>query len=193
MQVSRITSIFGSVLTALVLSNCAGYHVGAVKPDKMKDVASLSIPTFKNMTLTPRASVLVTNAVIRQTQIDGSYKVAASNKADAVLKGTIKEVRRRPLRTARFNSLKTREMEVELILDYTIEDARTNAVLADGTARGSSHIFLDQNFQLSERQAVEDAAKDLADDLVSKISEGIPGQSSVGAGGGRSLSDRVNL
>lgn len=164
----------------LMLTGCAGYHFGSVKPESLANIKVLAVPTFKNMTLEPRSSVLITNEVISRLQMDGTYKVASTASAEAVLKGTIAEIRRRPLRSARFNTLKTREMQFELYIDYTLEDAATKQVLAEGRARGASHIFLDENFQLTERQSLNEAAADAARDLVSRLSEGIPGQTSVG-------------
>jgi hypothetical protein len=73
-------------------------------------------------------------------------------------------------------------MEFEIYIDFTVEDARTREVLADGRARGSSNIFLDENFQLTERQALNEAASEAARDLITRLSEGIPGQTGVATG-----------
>ncbi len=179
---SILRSFASLAAPALLLAGCAGYTVGPVKPARLASVSSIAVPTFKNLTLEPRSSVLVTNEVVKRLQNDGSYSVASSASADAVLKGTLVEIRRRPLRSARFNTLRTREMEFEVYVDFSLEDARTREVLADGRARGSSHIFLDENFQLTERQALNEAAAEAARDLVTRISEGIPGQTGVATG-----------
>jgi Lipopolysaccharide-assembly len=171
-------SVLGVV--PLLCAGCAGYHFGPIKPEKMASVQTLAVPTFKNMTLEPRSSVLITNEVIGRLQLDGSYKVASTAAADAVLKGTIVELRRRPLRGARFNTLRTREMEFELFVDFTVEDARTKELLTEGRARGSSQLFLDENFQLTERQSLQEAASDVAREIVTRLAEGIPGQAAVG-------------
>jgi len=180
----RVLSRTAAVLAApvLLLTGCAGYSVGPIKPARLASVNSIAVPTFKNMTLEPRSSVLVTNEVVKRLQSDGSYTIASTTSADAVLKGTLAEIRRRPLRSARFNTLRTREMEFEIYIDFTLEDARTREVLADGRARGSSNIFLDENFQLTERQALNEAAAEAARDLVTRLSEGIPGQTGVASG-----------
>ena len=174
----------GLVLAApvLLLAGCAGYTMGPVKPARLASVNTIAVPTFKNMTLEPRSSVLVTNEVVKRIQMDGSYKVGSTSSSDAILRGTLIEIRRRPLRTARFNSLKTREMEFEMFIDFTLEDARTREVLADGRARGTSQVFLDEDFQLTERQALNDAAAEAARDLVTRLAEGIPGQMAVESG-----------
>ena len=180
----RVLSRAAAVLAvpALLFTGCAGYTFGPIKPARLANVKSIAVPTFKNMTLEPRSSVLVTNEVIKRIQGDGSYAVSTTASADAVLKGTLVEIRRRPLRSARYNTLKTREMEFEIYIDFTLEDARTREVLADGRARGSSNIFLDENFQLTERQSLNEAASEAARDLVTRLSEGIPGQTGVATG-----------
>jgi hypothetical protein len=113
----------------------------------------------------------VTNNVVRLLQNDGSYRIADSSQADAVLKGTIQRFERRQLRAARNNSLRTRELELRVWIDYTVE-TRDGAVLLRGTANGSTSLFLDPNFQLTERQGIDDASLRAAEDLVSRLCEG---------------------
>jgi hypothetical protein len=163
----------------LAVCGCAGYHVGPVKPELLATIQTISVPTFKNMTLEPRSSVLITNEVITRLQNDGTYQVKAKGKADAALKGTVSHFVRRQLRGSRTNVLRTREMEVQLFVDYVLEDANTHVVLAEGRARGASHMFLDPNFQLSEHQSINQAAEEAARDLVMRLTEGIPGQSGI--------------
>jgi hypothetical protein len=179
MPLPRLSPAIPAVLAAplLLLTGCAGYHFGPIKPDRMASVQTLAVPTFKNMTLEPRSAVLVTNEVVARVQMDGSYKVADTGAADAVLRGTIVELRRRPLRGVRFNTTRTREMEFELFVDFTVEDTRTREILVQGRARGSSQLFLGGNFQLTERQSLQEAASNVAHDIVTRLAEGIPGQS----------------
>jgi outer membrane lipopolysaccharide assembly protein LptE/RlpB len=138
----------------------------------MEHIQSLAVPTFRNLTLEPRSAVLVTNNVVRQFQIDGTYQIKDSQNADAVLRGTIREFTRRQLRSARNNNLRTRELELILYVDYTVEDPASGSVLSRGTVNGSTSVFLDPNFQLSERQAIDDASRKMAEELVSRLTEG---------------------
>jgi hypothetical protein len=179
----RFQALLAALATPLLfLTGCAGYRFGPIKPDRMASVQTVAVPTFKNMTLEPRSAVLVTNEVIGRVQNDGSYKVVSTGAADAVLKGTIVELRRRPLRGVRFNTTRTREMEFELFVDFSVEDTRTREVLIEGRARGSSQLFLGGNFQLTERQSLQEAAANVARDIVTRLSEGIPGQAGVTSG-----------
>jgi len=156
---------------ALTFSSCAGYRPGADRPAIMEGVQTLAVPVFRNDSTIPRSSVLITNRVIRQFQVDGTYRIVDSSRADAILRGTIRPVRRLQLRSEKRNTLRTLEQEVRLILDYSVE-TRSGAVLTTGSVEGSTSVFLDPNFQRSEYQALDDAAARLAEDLVSRLSEG---------------------
>ena len=164
-----LLALFG-ILGGLV--GCAGYRLGSVKPAAMADIRSMAIPTFKNLTLEPKSAVLVTNAVIGQMQTDGTYQIATVENADAVLHATITNILKRPLRGARNDVLKTRELEVSLVVEYVVEDLGTGSEIDRGTVTGQTNIFLDPNFQLTERQAVQAAAEQLAIELTSRLTEG---------------------
>ncbi len=155
----------------LLLTQCAGYRLGSDKPGRLKQVNTLAIPVFKNKTLEPRSSVIITNAVNGAFQTDGTYKIVDSSKADAILRGTIRRFERRQLRSSRINTLRTRELELRLIVEYAVED-RNGAVLVKGTADGATNVFLDPNFQLTERQAIEDAAQRCAQEIASQVCNG---------------------
>lgn len=171
----QFPALFGRLLplaAGLLLSSCAGYRLGADKPARMENITKLAVPTFKNLSLEPRSAVLVTNNVIKGFQLDGTYTIVDPENADAVLHGTIQRFQRRQLRSARNNTLKTRELELRLYVNYTVDDPATGAVLARGNINGSTSVFLDPNFQSSERQAIEEASSRVADELVSRLSEG---------------------
>lgn len=157
---------------ALLLPSCAGYQVGSSKPARMENVRTIAVPTFRNLTLEPRSAVLVTNNVVRQFQIDGTYRIADASSADALLRGTIRSFTRRQLRSARNNNLRTRELELVMDVDFVLEQTATGNLLSKGTVKGSTSVFLDPNFQLSERQALDDASRKMAEELVSRLSEG---------------------
>lgn len=161
-----------AALSVLLLSQCAGYKLGSDKPGRLAHVRKIAVPTFRNLTLEPRSSVLVTNNVVRQLHIDGTYEVVDRKYADAVLNGTIRNFERRQLRSARNNTLRTRELELRLWVDYTVDDPVTGSTLVRGTVDGSTSVFLDPNFQLSERQAIDDTSRRVAEELVSRLAEG---------------------
>ncbi len=163
---------------ALVLSSCAGYHVGPVKPTRMAAVNTIAVPSFKNETLLPHVEVLLATAVIKQIQQDGTYKIARDNSADAIVQGHLDEVIRRPSRSVRGNVLLTREFVLSIRCHYDVTDRRTGAVLFRRTAFGQTSFFVSGTDAIAaditqdERQAFPLAAEQLATEMVSQLSEG---------------------
>jgi hypothetical protein len=166
------------LLPLLSLVGCAGYQIGPIKPTIMKDVATIAVPTFTNDTLEPRIEVLLANAVIKQIQQDGTYRIARENEADALLLGTLDEIQRRPARSVRGNVLLTREYVVTLRVRYRLVQRTTGVELDQRSVTGTTSFFVSGSSTLAadvnqdERQALPLAAEDLAVRLVSQISEG---------------------
>jgi hypothetical protein len=121
----RIFSLFPLALAGLFLSGCAGYQLGEVKPGTYMGIEKIHVPPFKNLTLEPRLSSLVTNAVLTELQSDGTYQVATRGNCDAVLVGTIREIRKRQLRAVRTDTLRSRELSLYLYVDFHLEDPTT--------------------------------------------------------------------
>ncbi|MFT4549157.1 MAG: hypothetical protein ACI8XO_001482 [Verrucomicrobiales bacterium] len=168
----RLVLLLALTATLAGMVGCAGYRLGSVKPSAFADIRSITIPTFKNDTQEPKIAVLVSNAVIGQMQTDGTYEISTIDKADAILKATITNIQKRALRGARTDVLKTREFEVTLVVEYTVEDLGTGSEIGSGSVSGRTNIFLDPNLQLTERQAIENAAEKLAITLTSRLTEG---------------------
>lgn len=164
--------LLATVGLAAAMTSCAGYRLGADKPARFAHVQTLAVPVFKNHTLEPRSSVIITNNVIKQLQLDPTYKITDTKQADAILKGTILRFERRQLRGVKTNVLKSRELGIKLWIEYALEDARTGQTLMKGTAQGETSVFLDPNFQLTERQAIDEAARIASQEIVSKLTEG---------------------
>ncbi|MBE7495629.1 MAG: hypothetical protein HS117_11825 [Verrucomicrobiaceae bacterium] len=154
----------------LLISGC-GYHLGAQKPARLAHVQRLAIPTAENLTLEPRLGVLVTNAIIKHVQNHGSYEISTRDRADAVLVASIRNIYRSQFRSDRTNILRSSQLLMGLEISYRIEDP-SGKVLHTNYANGESYVILDPNLQLSETQALEDAAQRAAINLANDISEG---------------------
>jgi len=172
MKPIRLLYLSSILIMPLLTASCAGYRVGAVTPDYLTEVSTINIPNFKNNTLEPRLDAIVTNAVIARFMNDGTLQVTNGDNADTVLEGTITRVDRRQLRSARFNTLRSRELGFIITVDYRLIEPATQRVLAAGTVRGDTSLFVDANIQGAERQAVPDAALRLAENLVTRVTEG---------------------
>lgn len=168
---SYLPAFLAAAMVSLV-SGCAGYQIGPVQPRFMEGIRTLAVPTFKNDTLHTRTEVLIASTVIKQIQQDGTFRIEAPDRADAILEGTISEVRRRPARSVRGNVLATREFNMELTLDYQIRRRDTGKVIWNRSVEGRTSFFVSGDVATDERQAIPLAAEDAAVRLVSQISEG---------------------
>lgn len=179
------------------LSGCAGYQLGSIKPEMYSGVERLHIPPFTNATLEPRLSSLVTNSVLKQIQVDGTYQVSNRKNCDAVLVGRIRNVQKRQLRAVRFDTLRSQELSVTIYIEWHLEDPNTGRKIGitepegngnskkiqrkaageiiaarQGIVTGTTIQFVDGNFQISERNALSLAALDAATKLVSQLADG---------------------
>jgi hypothetical protein len=156
-----------------LLAGCVGYQFGSVPPAQMEGVKRIAVPTFRNDTLEPRLSGLVTNSVIKKVQMDGTYQVVSlSENPDVILRGRITEIGRSQFRSVRTDVVTTSEIEMELFVEFDVEDPLVGMSRMRGVARGKSHVPIEGNTQRSERQLLADAAERLSWDLVSRISDG---------------------
>jgi hypothetical protein len=159
-------------LLSLSLAGCAGYRLGGQKPKHLVHITRLAVPTFENLTLEPRLGGLVTNAVIKQLQVSGGYDIVSQDNAEAILEGKVAAIDRSQFRSDRNNVLRTSQLLMRLHCEYVIRDPASGAALHTGRANATSYIVLDANVQLSEAQALEDAAQRLAATIANEVTEG---------------------
>lgn len=160
----------------LSLAGC-GYHLGEIKPTPMRRVTTIAVPTFKNKTLLPRLEAQTADAVAKQFQQDGTYRIESSDRADAIVEGTIVSVDRQPMRIFASNVLQTSEFELTLRVKYRVIDRVTGAVLMEGTAVGVTPFFSEVDLVNSDLVTNQNmnypiAAQRMAQNLVSKVAEG---------------------
>ena len=161
-----------AALACLGLSGCLGYHIGPAKPYYLRDIHTIAIPTFTNKTLIPRVEVLVTDTVIKQFQQDGTYRIASSESADATLKGEIIRISRSPARSVRGNVLATSEFNLDMRLNYRLVGPDGKPLGPPGQVVGTTSFFVGTDVTTDERQALPLATEELANRLVTQLSEG---------------------
>ena len=161
-----------AALACLGLSGCLGYHIGPAKPYYLRDIHTIAIPTFTNKTLIPRVEVLVTDTVIKQFQQDGTYRIASGESADATLKGEIIRISRSPARSVRGNVLATSEFNLAMRLNYRLVGPDGKLLGPPGEVVGTTSFFVGTDVTTDERQALPLATEELANRLVTQLSEG---------------------
>lgn len=165
-------NLITAALACLSLTGCLGYRIGPVKPYYLRDVHTIAIPTFANKTLIPRVEVLVTGTVIKQFQQDGTFKIGNTENADATLKGEIIRISRSPARSVRGNVLLTSEFNLSMRVKYRLLSPDGKPIAPPGEVVGTTSFFVGTDVTTDERQALPLATEELANRLVTQLSEG---------------------
>ena len=169
---NHLNSIVLITVLVLTLTSCVGYRLGNNKPNKFKDIKSLSVPIIGSDVIQPKLQSILTNSIIRSIQEQGSYQIRREKNSDASLIAKIKKIDRKQLRANRENVLETTEMEFSIDLEYKIINNNTGEIIGKGIATGKSTSYLNTNFQLTESRSLRSAAEKVAISLTSKLSEG---------------------
>ena len=157
-----------------LLGSCAGYKLGNVPYAEMKGVEKIYVPIVHNQTYEPGIQVMVTNAIIRRFNQDGTYETGRLAEADATLEVVLTDFKRDSMRRARSNSLVTEEYRLNLHAIATLTNHRTGQKLFDQeVVIGDTSIYVNENrMQENERQAMPLAAEALAYEIVRRVTEG---------------------
>ncbi len=155
-----------------LLFSCAGYQLGGTKPAAMNGVENISVPMFANDTQHPRAEAIATSAVADAFIRDGTYRIVSSDKADAILEGSVSEIDYSTLRGTRFDTLLAEEYKSTVTLNWTLRDARNpTRIIATGSSEGRSQLFRDSNLQTARNNALPDAMESAGEALVSRLAD----------------------
>jgi hypothetical protein len=147
-------------LACLFVLGCAGYHIGPVTKRNFKSIA---IPMFRNTTLVPQIEAQISNAIIQRIQQDGSLRIEPESRADVVLKGSIIKYNREALRSLRTDTGVPREYEITITVRVEATDRRTGeTVLKSTEVEGKSDVFIGEDQQSAEEQALPLVADDIA-------------------------------
>ncbi len=163
-----------SVLCLLLFPAC-GYHIAGTATRIPPDVKTIAVPAFKNSSSTFRIEQQVTSAVTRELLERTHYRILPNPPdADAVLKGTIKDVRARAI-TFDINTGRATSLQIRVLADVQLQDLHTHKILF----ANSDYVFR-QEYQVSESSsqlfeedssALDRLARDLARTLVTDILE----------------------
>ena len=157
-----------------LLSSCAGYRFGGNKPAHLEAVKSIYLPLAKSRVIFPRSEALATNSMVDALVQDGTYRLGTSNKADATLLITLDELSYRQARSSTDDVLRSEELRLEVKVSYQLLDAnRPGVVLEEGSGRGHTRLFVDDNLQTARQNALPDALQRAAQSIIARLADGI--------------------
>lgn len=165
----RIIRTVPLLLFSSFLFGCAGYHIGPVTKTSFHSIA---VPMFRNDTLIPQLEAQISNAVIQRLQQDGSLQIEPRSRADVVLHGTVERYDRIALRSLRTDTGVPREFRISITVRVEATDRRTGeTVLKSTEVEGTSDVFIGEDQQSAEYQALPLVADDIAKRVAGLIVE----------------------
>ena len=156
--------------SAALLTGC--YTLGDARPAMMRGITTLAVPVSKNQTLEPNVEAVLADTITKALQTDGTYKIAHSDRADAVLETTLVSTQRVPARSLRGNVIATSEYVLRTTVRYDVVEQTTGRSLMSGDVTGQTSFFVTADLQTDEAQALPLAFSDTATKLASRLGEG---------------------
>jgi Lipopolysaccharide-assembly len=155
------------------ITGCAGYRVGNISGKEIQGVRTVYVPTVRNASTEPSLQIVTTNAIIRRIENDGTLETSGTTGADSELSVTIKRVVKTPVRGLRNDGQFTAQFEIAIEAEATFINRRLGKTLfTNRMVSGKTSYFTQSDQTESERQALPMASEDLANNLVSLITEG---------------------
>ena len=156
-------------LLLLLLPGCAGYRLGSMLPD---DIKTVHVPTILNQSGEPLVENDVTRAIIGQIQRDGSLRIAREDEADSILVVTLRSYDIAPLSFTRATRTQANEYRITLAGSMMLlRPNRQDVIIEAPIVRGDTDFPFGGDMTSAKRQALPDAARDFARDVVRKVVE----------------------
>lgn len=157
------------ILCLLLSAGCVGYQLGSMLPS---DIRTVAVPPFVNRTAEPNLEDEATRAAIAEIQRDGSLRVIDPALADAILKVTLKEFELVPVAYTEEKSTQVDEYRMRLHASVVLQRLRDNSVVYENPdVVGETEFIVSGDMSSSKRNALPEAARDLAHQIVKKIVE----------------------
>ena len=167
----RRPELFVLWAATLLLTGCAGYHLGPVN-GAIAGEKSVEVLPFNNQTLQPRLGDAVTHALRERLQADATYHLATRGPGDVVISGVITRYNREGLSYLNNDVTTTENYRVGVVAHVVARDRATGKLLFDKNVNGYTLVHVGTDLADSERQSLPLLAEDLARNITELITEG---------------------
>jgi outer membrane lipopolysaccharide assembly protein LptE/RlpB len=163
----RLLAPLAALLALLLLSGCAGYHLGTMLP---ADLRTVSMPTCQNETSEPLIEQDVTRAILSQIQSDGSLRVAGADTADAILEVTLIRFWLDPVAYAQGASSTANQYRMSIRAAFVLRRRSDQSVVVESPGVTGWYDFdFAGDMTTSKAVALRPAAEDLGRRILSRI------------------------
>jgi hypothetical protein len=160
------------VVMILACGGCAGYRVGPVSGEVAGE-RSIQVTPFASKVIEPRVGDAVTTALRRQLQEDGTFRLNTRGDSDVVVNGSIIDYDRSHLSFQPRDILTPRDYRLRIRAHVTARDRNTGRVLLDREVMGHTTLRVTPDMASAERQAIPQAADELARNIAALLTEGV--------------------
>jgi len=160
-----------SCLALLLLSGCAGYHLGPSNGMKAGE-RSVEVQAFMNKTGEPRLIEAVTSSLRKTLQQDGTYKLDSKGDGSVILTGTLVKYERSGVTFQPADIRTVRDYNVTLTARVKAMDRSSGKVLFERNITGRTTLRAGADLASVERQELPNLAEDLARNIASALVEG---------------------
>ena len=153
-------------------AGCAGYRVGPVSGETASD-RSIEVTPFASKVIEPRVGDAVTTSLRRQLQQEGTFRLNTRGEADIVVTGSVIEYDRSSLSVQPEDILTPRDYRLRIRAHVIARDRTSGRVLLDREVLGHTTLRVTADLSSGERQAIPQAADELARNITSLLTEGV--------------------
>ena len=168
-----MTSYFNRwlALLAILCGGCAGYRVGPVGGERAGE-RSIQVSPFASKVIEPRVGDAVTTSLRRQLHQEGTYRLDTGGAADIVVTGSVVEYDRSHISFQSQDILTPRDSRLRIRAHVTARDRSTGRLLLDREVMGHTTLRVGPDLASAERQAIPQAAEELARNITALLTEG---------------------
>ena len=156
----------------IACAGCAGYRVGPVSGDVAGE-RSIEVTPFASKVIEPRVGDAVTTSLRRQLQQEGTFRLNTRGEADIVVTGSVIEYDRSNISFQPEDILTPRDYRLRIRAHVTARDRTSGRVLLDRDVLGQTTLRVTPDLSSAERQAIPQAAEELARNITALLTEGV--------------------
>ncbi len=158
-------------LFGATLAGCAAYRLGPTGGQNSGE-RSIQVNFFQNQTIEPRLVEAVAQALRRNLQQDGTYRLRSAGDADVIVNGVIIRYERVPISFQPTDVISVQDYEEKLIAKVTATERISGKVVLDREVTGRTIVSVGTDLASAERQAIPLLANDLARNATTYLTEG---------------------
>jgi hypothetical protein len=166
----RTLSCFFSGLLVLILTGCAGYHLGPVN-QATAGGRSIEVFPFNNQTQQPRLGDALTQSLRERVQTDGTFHLATHEPGDLVVTGVVRSYQREGLSYLSTDTATPEDYRVGIVVHVVVRERVAGKLVLEKDVKAHTLVHVGGDLASAERQSLSLLGADLAQNLMELLAE----------------------